>query len=86
MKFKIKVISLMLSLLFLLPTTGCSDTMDAYIYFELPTVPATLDPQTASTDSELLIIRNIQEGLLRKNEKGEIICGIAEGYEKNGLT
>lgn len=86
MKFKIRILSLLLSLFFILPLTACSDTMDAYIYFELPFLPSTLDPQTASSDSELLIIRNIQEGLLRKNSKGEIVCGIAETYEKNGLT
>ena len=86
MKLIIKVLSLVLSLLLLIPITGCSDSKDAYIYFELPYVPSTLDPQTASTDSELLIVRNIQEGLLRKNDKGEIVCGVAESYEKNGLT
>ena len=86
MKLKIKFLCLLLSLLFLIPTTGCSDTMEAYIYFELPEAPSTLDPQIAYTDSELLIVRNIQEGLMRKNEKGEIVCGIAKSYEKQGLT
>lgn len=87
MKFKSKFLCVALSLLLILPLfSGCSDTKDAYIYFELPEVPSTLDPQTAFTDTELLIIRNIQEGLLRKNEKGEIVCGLAESYEKNGLT
>lgn len=86
MKIKLKIISLLLSLVFLFSITACSDTMDAYIYFELPDLPSTLDPQTASNDSELLIIRNIHEGLLRKNAKGEIVCGIAESYQKDGLT
>ena len=87
MKLKGRFLCLLLSLLLILTMfTGCSDTKDAYIYFELPEVPLTLDPQTASTDSELLIIRNINEGLLRKNEKGEIVCGLAESYQKNGLT
>ena len=86
MKFIKKIISIMLISFLLLSSTACSDTMDAYIYFELPYLPSTLDPQTASTDSELLIIRNIQEGLLRKNAKGEIVGGIAENFDKNGLT
>lgn len=86
MKSFIKALCILLSLLLLIPATGCSDSKDAYIYFELPYVPSTLDPQTASTDTELLIVRNIQEGLLRKNDKGEIVCGVAESYEKNGLT
>ncbi len=86
MKLKSKIISLLLAAVFLFSATACSDTMDAYIYFELPFLPSTLDPQTASTDSELLIIRNIHEGLLRKNSKGEIVGGIAEDFVKNGLT
>ncbi len=66
--------------------SGCSEkTDDAYIYFELPKIPSTLDPQTASEDSELLIIRNIYEGLLRLDNDGNIVCGAAESYEKKGL-
>lgn len=86
MKIAVKLLSLMLSLLLIIPISGCSDTKDAYIYFELPEVPATLDPQIASTDAELLIVKNIHEGLLREDKDGSIVCGIAESYEKNGLT
>lgn len=81
-----KLFCLLLCLVFILPFAGCGDTKEAYIYFELPAVPETLDPQIASSDSELIIIRNIQEGLMRKNDKGEIVCGIAESYEKKGMT
>lgn len=81
-----KLICVLLSLLFIISLGACSDTKDAYLYFELPETPTTLDPQVASTDAELLIVRNVFEGLLRKNEKGEIVCGAAESYTKNGLT
>ena len=81
-----RLFCLLLCLVFILPFAGCGDTKEAYIYFELPAVPETLDPQIASSDSELIIIRNIQEGLMRKNDKGEIVCGIAESYEKKGMT
>lgn len=86
MKFKSRLLCLLLCIALLIPLSGCSDTNDAYIYFELPATPITLDPQTASADQELLIIRNIFEGLLRKNEKGEIVGGIAENYQKNQLS
>lgn len=66
--------------------TGCENTDNAYIYFELPETPLTLDPQTASTDTELLIIRNIYEGLLRVDAKGNIVNGVTESYEKKGLS
>ena len=82
-----RILCLFLSFLLILPFfTGCDSTKDAYIYFELPETPSTLDPQTASSDSELLIIKNVFEGLLRKNEKGEIVCGAAEDFSKSGLT
>ena len=80
------ILFLLVLIICILPISGCGDsTADAYIYFELPKIPTTLDPQTASEDSELLIIRNIYEGLLRLDEKGEIVCGVAESYEKKGL-
>ena len=69
-----------------LSLSGCDDTMDEYIYFELPEVPLTLDPQTASTDSELLIVKNIHEGLLREDKNGNIVTAIAESFDNNGLT
>lgn len=86
MNYKFKFLSLILCLILTLPLGGCSDTSKAYIYFELPSAPLTLDPQTASLDQELLIVKNIFEGLLRKNDKGEIVCGAAESYNKNNLT
>lgn len=81
-----RLISLMLSVFILFSISGCDSTDKAYIYFQLPEKPITLDPQTASTDTELLIIRNIFEGLLRKDKNGKIVCGVAESYQKNGLT
>lgn len=86
MKRKVKILSFFLAFMMLLSSTACSSTDDAYIYFELPETPSTLDPQVASTDSELLIIRNIFEGLLRKDEKGEIVPAAAENYKKDGLN
>lgn len=86
MKTKSRLICFLLCLIFIFPISGCDKTSDAYIYFELSSTPDTLDPQTASKDQELLIVRNIFEGLLRKNEEGKIVCGVAENYNKNGLT
>ena len=80
-----KILALFICVLFCISFIGCDSTKNAYIYFELPKTPSTLDPQIASEDSELLIIKNIFEGLVRYNEKGEIVCGVAESYEKSGL-
>ncbi len=78
--------AILLSLLFIFLSVGCDNTKEAYIYFELPEMPETLDPQTAYKDTELIIIKNIFEGLLRVDEKGKVVCGVAESYEKKGLT
>ncbi|MGI6279450.1 MAG: ABC transporter substrate-binding protein, partial [Acutalibacteraceae bacterium] len=68
------------------PLAGCYKSDEAYIYFELPSKPATIDPQTAKTDSELLIVKNIFEGLMRKDSNGQTVTGIAQSVEKNGLV
>lgn len=59
---------------------------EEYIYFELLEKPQTLDPQTASSDSELLVARNIYEGLLRRDQSGEIVGGVSESYSYENLT
>lgn len=67
--------------------SGCGkDYLSEYIYFKLDTAPVTLDPQSASSESELLIVRNLYEGLLRKNDNGAVICGAAKDFKQNGLT
>lgn len=65
--------------------SACSNSEDSYIYFELPKTPATLDPQVASGEAELIIVRNIFEGLLRIDENGKIAPAVAKKYEKDGL-
>ena len=80
-------ICLIITALLCFGVTACSkDTSEAYIYFQLDKKPVTLDPQTASDDCELMIIRNIYEGLLKKNSNGKIVCGACENYQKKGLS
>lgn len=87
MKPVLKALCLILAMLTVLSLAACGDSyQDAIIYFEIPEKPYTVDPQTASSDSELVIVSNIFEGLLRKNESGAIVCGAAESFEHNNLT
>lgn len=87
MKIARKAISIILILAFVFICTGCGRSYkDAYIYFELTEPPKTLDAQTAYTDSELMIVRNIYEGLLRDNLNGEIVNGACERYSVDGLS
>lgn len=86
MKTLYKLICILLCVFILIPLSACNERLNsAIVYFELTTPPNTLDPQTASTNEELMIVRNIFEGLLRENEKGEIVAGVAESYKKQGL-
>lgn len=85
MKFK-RIVSAFLAVFLFMGIIGCDSTDDKYIYFQVSEKPATLDPQTASSDIELMIIRNIFEGLLRKDKDGKIVCAVAESYQKDGLT
>lgn len=80
-----RLIALLLCAVMVFSFSACNSTDDAYIYFTLSEPPQTLDPQIAHTDSELMIVRNIFEGLLRKDSNGKIVCGVAEKYSKNGL-
>ncbi len=83
---RISALTLCLVIL-VLSFSGCgSDFLTAYIYFNLTEPPVSVDPQTASSDSELLIVRNMYEGLLRKNDSGAVVCGACETYSENGLT
>ncbi|MBQ8794632.1 MAG: hypothetical protein IJZ63_07845, partial [Clostridia bacterium] len=83
-----KILSAMLCVLLIMGCmTGCGEKyMDAYIYFELLEKPQSLDPQIASSDSELLIARNIYEGLLRSDSEGNIVNGAVTGYTYSNLT
>ena len=83
-----KILSVTLCLALMMGAlVGCGEKyMDAIIYFEVLEKPQTLDPQTASSDSELLIARNIYEGLMRETAEGKIIGGISESYSYENLT
>ncbi len=83
-----RIISVILCLLLTVTALcGCGEKyLDAIIYFELIEKPQTLDPQTAQSDSELLITRNIYEGLMRESADGTIVNGACKDYTKQGLT
>ena len=83
-----KVLSVILCIgIIVFSLVGCGEKYkESIIYFELLQKPQTLDPQTAQSDSELLIVRNIYEGLMRETDEGKIIGGISESYSYENLT
>ncbi len=60
--------------------TGCGSSDDYLLYFELDSVPSTLDPQLVKGTSEEMLVRNIFEGLMKKDKDGNTVLGAAKDY------
>lgn len=66
--------------------TGCSQNIDGVGYkfsFSLTANPKNLDPQMATDNNSLMVIRNIFEGLMRTDSHGDLISGVASSYDVN---
>ncbi len=78
---------LLLSILLIFTFIGCSDdNSSAIIYYGVGEPPKNIDPQCANTITELIIVRNLFEGLMRSDENGNIVNGVAESYTKDNNT
>ncbi len=87
MKALFKIIACLLCLSIILLTAGCGGSYkDAYIYYELDTIPKTLDPQLVKTDDEATVVRCLYDTLLRYDQAGNIIPSAAESFSQNGLV
>ncbi len=82
-----KFLSIFIAILMCLSLSACNESYkDAYIYFELDSIPTTLDPQLVSTKDEITAVRCLFDGLMRYDAEGNCIPSAAESYEKDGLT
>ena len=84
-----KMLSLILSVVLMLGIAGCNrkeDITDITFYFSF--LPSTIDPQIASTAEEIMIVRNVFEGLTRIGANGEVMLAAAKSYNvsEDGLT
>lgn len=80
-----KIIALCLVVLNIILICGCSDNSgSAIIYYGVKVPPTTLDPQLASTVTELTLVKNLYEGLMREDKNGNIVLGAAKTAEKSG--
>ncbi|MBO4693734.1 MAG: hypothetical protein J5659_05030 [Clostridia bacterium] len=86
MNLRNRIVSVFLLICIAVTLCACERGNFARIYLSVESMPDTLDPQVASSDSELMICRNIYEGLTRQNNKGEIVPAAAENYSFDGLT
>lgn len=83
-------ISVLLIIAICIGLTSCSSSTSSVIkniIFNMYTMPSNIDPQLASTDEELLIVRNTFEGLFRIHN-GDVVKGACESYKvsDDGLT
>lgn len=84
-----KVISLLLAVSMIFIFSSCSEKGSGEkISYPLANSPVTLDPQFAADTAAQTVITNTFEGLVRLDENGEIIPGIAESWSTSadGLT
>lgn len=90
MKGFVRFVAMLLSAALIFVCSGCSSnssTADKNIRITLDNMPTNIDPQLASTDEELLIVRNSFEGLFRI-DNGKVKPAACEKYtvSEDGLT
>jgi len=80
-----KIIILTLLICFTLTFfVGCDkDSSNEIVYYELDEMPRTVDPQLAYSSSELMISRNIYEGLIREDNDGNFVNGAIKEYKQS---
>ena len=69
-------------LVIVLAFSGCKK--EKVLGFDILSGVDTFDPQLASGDSELVIVKNCFQGLLDKDENGALITGAASSSGKSG--
>jgi oligopeptide transport system substrate-binding protein len=79
------LLSVSLTLLLIPALSACSagDGSDYAFSYSLTAEPKNLDPQVASDNNSLLVIKNTFEGLMRIGPDGTMINGVAESYDSN---
>ncbi len=81
MKTVSKFFAVFLSIILLITLCcGCKGNSNAVIYCEVDNPPTIIDPQLAQSEFELMMVRNLFEGLFRYDENGEIANGVIESY------
>ena len=82
MKHLFRLTAAFLTVLLLLALTGCGSGSNSFTWF-VDTIPANLDPQVASTASDVIACENLYSGLVRKDPDGEIEPALCERWEQS---
>ena len=79
--FRKSVALFMVLVTFLCLFTACSDGSDEDFYYPIYADPVSFDPQIASDNASKIVVFNCFEGLVRNDENGKIIPGVAKSWE-----
>ena len=81
MKTLTKLFSLLIVLSFILCMCGCEEKNGTKSFlYETVTGITNIDPQLAVNDTELHVVYNTYEGLMKYTKAGVLDCGVAESY------
>ena len=70
----------LLAAVFVLSLAGCGSGSASFTWF-VDTIPSNLDPQVASTASDVIACENLYSGLVRKDASGKLVPALAEHWE-----
>lgn len=82
LKHPFRMAAAALMVMVLLTLTGCGSGSNSFTWF-VDTIPANLDPQVASTASDVIACENLYSGLVREKPSGEIEPALCERWEKS---
>ena len=60
--------------------SSCNSSDPVVLFFAVENPAGSFDPQIVSDATASIVVRNCFEGLLRRNENGEVINGVAESW------
>ena len=68
--------------------SSCSDGTDEELYYPIYADPISFDPQIAADNASKIVVFNCFEGLVRLDENGRIVPGVAKSWQisPDGLT
>lgn len=68
--------------------SSCSSDDPVVLFFAMDSAAGSFDPQIVSDATAGVVVRNCFEGLLRRDENGDIVNGVAKSYSvsSDGLT
>ena len=75
-----RVLCALLAAVFVLSLAGCGSGSASFTWF-VDTIPSNLDPQVASTASDVIACENLYSGLVRKDASGKLVPALAEHWE-----